>query len=340
MKRVLSLIFFASMMPACGGSSGPADVTMISMANPTQFVANSLLVPMDRTTYGMDLNGDGKVDNQLGNIIGALTANNLDTQGGVDTAICEGQVVLLMTETSADATFQNDAASGTLVQVGKQWPYPSPAPATCAAGTGGPKYDGTDDFDLDTTFAGAQFDGRIVNGAFNSNSPVTTKSPVTVSLQLPLVAGAAPVQLTIVGAHIQFHYTGGKIMNGQINGAIRQKDVTDTIIPNVAALLNSRVVADPTSSTNKQILQIFDIGNGANGDCTNPDGTMSAPKDGMVGVCEVSGNSIIKNVLNPDVQMFDSAGNYHPNPANTTTICCRWASCWASASPRVKATFH
>ncbi len=35
-------------------------------------------------------------------------------------------------------------------------------------------------------------------------------------------------------------------MKGQINGAIRQKDVTDTIIPNVTALLNSRVVADPT----------------------------------------------------------------------------------------------
>ena len=51
---------------------------------------------MDRMTFGLDLNGDGKIDNQLGNIIGALTANNLDTQGGVDTAICEGQVVLLM----------------------------------------------------------------------------------------------------------------------------------------------------------------------------------------------------------------------------------------------------
>ncbi len=137
-----------------------------------------------------------------------MSNNGLDVQGGVDTAICQGEVVLLMTETSADATLQNDPASGTLVQIGQQWPYPTPAPATCGPGTGGPKYDGTDKFDLDTTFAGAQFDGRIVNGKFASISPVTTKTPVTVSLQLPLVARRGAVQLTIVGAFIEFHYVG------------------------------------------------------------------------------------------------------------------------------------
>ncbi len=41
MKRVLSLMFFATFVPACGGGGGAGDVTMISMANPTQFVANS-----------------------------------------------------------------------------------------------------------------------------------------------------------------------------------------------------------------------------------------------------------------------------------------------------------
>ena len=63
---------------------------------------------------------------------------------------------------------------------------------------------------------------------------------------------------------------------------------------------------------------------------------MSAPKDGMVGVCEVSGNSIIKNVLNPDVQMFDSAGNYHPNPANTNQVSLSLGLGFTA----VKATFH
>jgi len=308
MKRVLSLLSMAALFAACSDSSGPADVTNVSMANPAQYVANALTVPMDRMQFGMDLNGDSKVDNQLGNIIGALSANNLNTQDGVDQSICKGAVVLLLTETSADATFQNDDATGALVQVGKQFAYTGPS--MCAANMGGPKYDGTDTFAVDTSngFTGAQFAGRISNGLYTSNSPVTTTHPVTVALQLPLVSGADPVQLNIVGAHIQFRVSGGKISSGQINGAIKSSDVTNTIIPNVASLLDSRVTANPTGSTEKQILQIFDIG------CT---GMTNLKGDGKIATCEVADNSIIKNVLNPDVQMFDSGGNYHPNSANT-----------------------
>jgi hypothetical protein len=76
MKRVLSLLSTATLFAACGDSTtGPTvvpDVTMVSSANPAQYVANTLTVPLDRMQFGMDLNGDGKTDNQLGNIIGAL----------------------------------------------------------------------------------------------------------------------------------------------------------------------------------------------------------------------------------------------------------------------------
>jgi hypothetical protein len=313
MKRVLSLISMATLSVGCGDSTGgnmaPPDVTTVSMANPAQYVANALTVPLDRMQFGMDLNGDGKTDNQLGNIIGALSANNLNTQDGVDQAVCKGQVVLLLKQTSGDAAYQNDDATGALVQVGKSATYTDTnTDGKCGAGDVAPKYDGTDTFMLDTAFAGAQFAGRISNGLYSSNSPVTTTHPVTVSLQLPLVSGAPPVQLDIVGAHIQFRVSGGKIASGQINGAIRQTDVTNKIIPNVADLLNSRVVANPTGSTEKQILQIFDIG------CT---GMTNLKGDGMISVCEVADNSIIKNVLNPDVQMFDGS-TYKPNSANTT----------------------
>jgi hypothetical protein len=32
----------------------------------------------------------------------------------------------------------------------------------------------------------------------------------------------------------------------------------------------------------------------------------------------VAGNMLITNVLSPDVQIFDSSGNYKPNKMNTT----------------------
>jgi hypothetical protein len=297
-----------TLIAACSeGTTGPTDVTMISMANPSTFVANSLTVPMDRMQFGMDLNGDGKVDNQLGNIIGALSANDLDTQEGVDTSICEGAVILLLKMTSGDATYQNDGGTGALIQVGNSFNYmDTNMDDACQAGEG-PKYDGTDTFTVNSAPGSAQFAGRISNGLFSSNSPVTTQNPVTVSLQIPLVSGAAPVELKVVGAHLQYRYSNGKLTSGQINGAIKQSDVTGSIIPNVANLLNSRVVANPTGSTEKQILQIFDIG------CASD---MTLKGDMEIATCEVADNSIIKNVLNPDVQMFEGS-TYKPNANNT-----------------------
>jgi hypothetical protein len=37
--------------------------------------------------------------------------------------------------------------------------------------------------------------------------------------------------------------------------------------------------------------------------------------DGTISEQEFAGDWLVKNLLNPDVQMFDAAG-YHPNPSN------------------------
>jgi hypothetical protein len=95
---------------------------------------------------------------------------------------------------------------------------------------------------------------------------------------------------------------------GQLNGAIKEADVQSKLIPAAAAALDQAVTANPTSPQSMQILAVFDIGCSSN---------MSLKNDGHVAVCEVAQNSIIQNVLTADVQLFDSNGNYHPNPANT-----------------------
>jgi len=157
MKRVISLMSVATMFAACdSGPTAPPDVTNVSMANPKQFVADSVIVPTDRMMYGIDLNGDGKADNALGNIIGALISAGssgggmpLKVQEGVDTAVCEGQVVFLTKLTSGDMTYQNDDATGAFVQVGSFPDYTGPTP--CVKGTsGGPLFDGTDTFGAST----------------------------------------------------------------------------------------------------------------------------------------------------------------------------------------------
>jgi len=270
------------------------------MGMEAKFVANTLTVPQQRSDYAIDLNGDGRVDNQLGNIIGALTGAGLNTQDGVDKAIMGGSVVLLLDETAADLT--NADCGAAKISVGKTQTPP-------------PKFDGSDTLTVDSSISGGSLFGKISNGAMVTNNPATSTVNYQIVLQLPLVSGAAPVELDISGARVAFTKMGDNLMKGQINGAIKSTDVQNKIIPNVATLLTNRLMSDPSSSTSMQIKQLFDVGDGNGGNCMDSFG-VGVPNDGKVAVCEVSGNSIIKNVLAPDVQMFDAAGNYKPNPQN------------------------
>jgi hypothetical protein len=120
----------------------------------------------------------------------------------------------------------------------------------------------------------------------------------------------AMVPVDLVAGHLQFTLSPstGAPMAGQLNGAIKKNDIQAVVVPAAAQSLDQIVTANPTSMQSQQLLQIFDIGCMA---------TPSFKSDGHIEACEVSENSIIKNVLSPDVQLFDAAGNYAPNPANT-----------------------
>src|SRR3954471_18188379 len=98
-----SLLSSLAILGAVSGCSGTdAQCTTPSSGMEAKYVANTLTVPQQRSDYAMDLNGDGRADNQLGNIIGALTGAGLNTRDGVNTALADGNVVLLVDETGAD----------------------------------------------------------------------------------------------------------------------------------------------------------------------------------------------------------------------------------------------
>jgi hypothetical protein len=324
MKRSLWFSLIPMLVAVSGCSpSGPAVCSAVTTGMEAKYVVNALTVPMQKTDFAMDLNGDNKLDNQLGNIIGALTAQNLDVQMGVNDAITMGSVILLLDQTAANLS--NDSCSKVSAAVGNKPANP-------------PKYDGTDSFTVNSSIVGGSFKGAISNNFYNSNSPVvaTAQTETQLTIQLPLVAGAEPINLIVHGGHIQFTSSAGMLKGGQINGAIKNDDVQNSIIPSVAVILTNKVTSGTgMASTNQQILDIFDTG--GNDDpahpsgCTNPDGTPAcknlAPSaadfnscavkgDKKISTCEVATNSIIKNVLAPDVQMFQG-GVYMPNAANT-----------------------
>ncbi|HWE29091.1 MAG TPA: hypothetical protein VHB97_13880, partial [Polyangia bacterium] len=271
-----------------------------------QYVWNAVMVPMQRSDYAYDLNGDGRVDNQYGNIVGALASNNIDVQGSATQAITSGQSITLVNERSSDATFAADACAATTMFAGNA--------------TASPDYSGAGHFTVDGSATAGHFAGPIAAARFTSDPPpASAKVPTLVDFNLPLF-GSTPVDL--VGARITYvRAADGTVTGGQLNGAMRKYDIDHTVVPSVAGALNLSVQTNPSSSTSMQILAIFDNGGKPSAACgmmcQNLDGSCAIAHDNVISDCEVGTNSIIQNVLAPDVQMFDAAGNYHPNPANT-----------------------
>ena len=115
------------------------------------------------------------------------------------------------------------------------------------------------------------------------------------------------------GVHVQLTASAKGLMTGQLNGSMKNSYVQSTLIPAIAQSLTAQVQADPSSAQSRQVESIFDTGG-----CTNPDGSQARASDFTISTCEVAQNSVIQNLLAPDVQIYDSQGRYAPNPANTT----------------------
>jgi hypothetical protein len=301
-------------------SSPDVDASPCSIGTSRQqLVADTITLPQQRYDFAMDLNGDGTMDNQFGYIVGALASQAINMQMTLDTALANGTEVLLVEETANDPQFANDACAGSTLYKGN-----NQAP-------GSPPYH------IDPTVAAGVFTGTIASDAFSSTSPLMPPD-TQLTLYLPLF-GARLTALPLHGAHLTYDFSGGKLIGGRINGAIRESDLQSSFIPDMVAGFNALAAAGGSSAT--QILALFDNGGdpnspgctttrGCNGtpvghpSCRNPTGYGPPARQGkcadtcdnIIDICEVSTNAIIKASLALDVQLFQN-GAYDPSPANT-----------------------
>ena len=82
-------------------------------ANATNYVrsylVNDVLLPTtssQATSYAIDVDGDGFPDNNIGQVLTALSALGLDFQGSMDAAVASGSIVYLVGLRSTDAAVQ------------------------------------------------------------------------------------------------------------------------------------------------------------------------------------------------------------------------------------------
>src|SRR3569623_3619446 len=247
---------------ACGGSDGQPTPEGAH----THYIANKVFVPTSSSEsheYGLDLNGDGAVDNQLGATLAALKSQgNFDIQGTIDTAVNEGSIILL--GDFQTKSFTSSAAAGIQVFLGDK-AQTTPAPCNGSADTtcGNHLKGGASTAVAANSPMNAALAGKIVGGTF-------TGGPGKLSLQISL-GGTMPIQLDLIGAKVKASGISDTAIDGAIfAGAISKDDIDNKLIPALPPQLNLTIMRDcnmlsspptcgcMTGSTGATIISFFD----------------------------------------------------------------------------------
>jgi hypothetical protein len=255
-----------------------------------QYVVSKAFVPTSNpqaVEFGLDLNGDKAVDNQLGNVLAALVTQGFDVQDAIVEAVDEGAIILLLDLQTKD--FASTNAAGLQVKLGDK---ASAMPAPCTTDTPPvcrKHLDGAGSFGIAAGSPdNAAVAGKIIGGTFNGG-------PGNISLKIAL-GGPDGVQLDLIGARAKASgMSEGKIDSVILAGALTEDDLNNQVIPAIHSQIVPIVAADCpgtqapdcgcTEGTGRTILNLFD----------------APPLDCMVSVQEIRDNQLIKSLLSPDV---------------------------------------
>ena len=331
MRRTAVAIAF---LGSCGSKPAPAPLPPCDTPDPAsaitsahgsihQFVVSRWLVPATKVDFSIDLNGDRRVDNQLGNLDGDLRAFGFDMQPTVDTSVASGSELWLLTVETTDPSLGSDPTTATTLFRAQYEERPD--------------FTGHGHFAVNTSWPSSTFFGSLAAGTFHSNDPINRGAPpVSASFELEAFDGVAPAPLPLIGAHVVFTTNGDGTLSGALQGSLREETFHERDLPILAAFFTHLIQTDPAN--HPDLIKYFDVGNGnespcaADADCdvagispcvsghcgcVNRDGTASVAGDGVIGVCELEDDPLFANLIIPDVQIFDATGAYAPSCANS-----------------------
>jgi hypothetical protein len=256
------------------------------------YVIASETVPINNTQarqYGLDLNNDATVDNQLGMVLATLAGMGFNIQGAATASVDTGSTLMLADLQATDLTSASHA--GFTIYFGQN---PQPAPCTGSSDTVCRHHlAGTGTFDVATTPHDPALRGGAAAGTF-------AMGPGHLSIQLGMFATSAPLRLDLIGARVSLaSVTSTAIGSGVLAGAVTQNDIDTKVIPAMQQSFvpiiarDCNMLASPPScgcangTTGNTLLGLFD----------------TSPKDCMVTVPEIQNNSLIQSLLAPDVMI-------------------------------------
>ncbi|MSP61150.1 MAG: hypothetical protein EXR72_12560 [Myxococcales bacterium] len=139
--------------------------------------------------------------------------------------------------------------------------------------------------------------GTLGGGAFISNRTRFTRLPVTATVYLPLYTDSDPIAFPLVGLEIELRPDGAGF-TGVLHGAIRAADLDGPLLDAAWRGFLQMIAAHPDE--HRMAVEVYDVDH-----------------DGMVSLAEFRANALTRNVLTPDVRLFDDAGRWRSSP-----VCC------------------
>ncbi len=229
-----------------------------------------------------DVDGNGQLDNELGQVMASLVTQGFDVQTPTDQALARGATITLA-DLGADDLTTSQAATFTLYQGSDASPAPcsSPADTTC-----GHHLQGNASFSVTASPRDTPLDGAIAAGQL-------TAGPGHLTVGLTVFGTSA---ITLLGARAKLTPTAGGIMTGILGGAISITDRDGKIYPAMASAFATQIAHDCTAlqsppqcgctanSSGATLLMLLD----ANHDC-------------VVTTMEIHDNSLMMNLFAPDV---------------------------------------
>lgn len=261
---------------------------------PHDYIVNDLHVPISSAeagTIGVDLDGDGTIDNKLGAIVALLISNGSGDPNPLLNADIDQGALVIPIRLYVDA-WTGDGTTMMLSYEGE----PTTTP---------PAFDGSDVLDV---VAGSPTD-MFLCGPYSSG--VADVGPGQLLVPLPLLSETVFVPLQearVIGAIGQTTWT-----DVMLGGGVTETDVDQVVLPALLTYYNDVIADDPTGANAVTLMDMFD-GNCVDlgGSCTGVvagagDCVENLPTDvDPLTITELRCNALLHSALSPDV---DSDGD-------------------------------
>ena len=284
-------------VPADASADAAAIPDAATLGTHYHYVIDHELVPetaAQADQYGLDLDGNGTADNQLGTAFGTLAATYYDVQVPLTHAIDTGQIIALVDVQATD--LQNATAVGYAMYDGDN---PSPPPCNGSADTTCRHHlDGTGTFSISAT---TPLDPPLVG---QLQSATLTAGPGHLPLRL-MVAYGMSTEVVLIGAKVRLsNVSAAGISSGVVAGGIAQSDLIANVLPGLAASFKALIERDccgAVGSPGGQTCNVFAMPPCGCSNSSTGQGLLSmfdhSPKDCAITVGEIAGNSLFQSDL-------------------------------------------